>query len=169
MACRQTGFAMLAEGNVQEVMDLAAVAHLSAIKGRVPLHQLLRRLPHSHEIQKVAIWDYKDLAEMVDMDAVEAFRKRALNPEHPTMRGSHENGDIFFQHREASNPYYDALPDIVEEYMGKVNAKLGTNYQLFNYYGAPDADRVIISMGSICDVAEEVIDYLNAHARRSAW
>ena len=166
MACRQTGFAMLAEGNVQEVMDLAPVAHLSAIKGRVPFINFFDGFRTSHEIQKVAIWDYKDLAEMVDMDAVEAFRKRALNPEHPTMRGSHENGDIFFQHREAANKYYDALPGIVEEYMGKVNAKLGTNYQLFNYYGAPDADRVIIAMGSICDVAEEVIDYLNAHGEK---
>ena len=166
MACRQTGFAMLAEGNVQEVMDLAPVAHLSAIKGRVPFINFFDGFRTSHEIQKVAIWDYKDLAEMVDMDAVEAFRKRALNPEHPTMRGSHENGDIFFQHREAANKYYDALPEIVEEYMGKINAKLGTNYQLFNYYGAPDADRVIIAMGSICDVAEEVIDYLNAHGEK---
>ena len=166
MACRQTGFAMLAEGNVQEVMDLAPVAHLSAIKGRVPFINFFDGFRTSHEIQKVAIWDYKDLAEMVDMDAVEAFRKRALNPEHPTMRGSHENGDIFFQHREAANKYYDALPEIVEEYMGKVNAKLGTNYQLFNYYGAADADRVIIAMGSICDVAEEVIDYMNAHGEK---
>ena len=166
MACRQTGFAMLAEGNVQEVMDLAPVAHLSAIKGRVPFINFFDGFRTSHEIQKVAIWDYKDLAEMVDMDAVEAFRKRALNPEHPTMRGSHENGDIFFQHREASNKYYDALPEIVEEYMGKVNAKLGTDYQLFNYYGAADADRVIIAVGSICDVAEEVIDYLNAHGEK---
>ena len=166
MACRQTGFAMLAEGNVQEVMDLAPVAHLSAIKGRVPFINFFDGFRTSHEIQKVAIWDYKDLAEMVDMDAVEAFRKRALNPEHPTMRGSHENGDIFFQHREASNKYYDALPEIVEEYMGKVNAKLGTDYQLFNYYGAADADRVIIAMGSICDVSEEVIDYLNAHGEK---
>ena len=166
MACRQTGFAMLAEGTVQEVMDLAAVAHLSAIKGRVPFINFFDGFRTSHEIQKVAIWDYNDLAEMVDMDAVNAFRKRALNPEHPTMRGSHENGDIFFQHREAANEYYDALPDIVEEYMGKVNAKLGTNYQLFNYYGAADADRVIIAMGSICDVAEEVIDYLNAHGEK---
>ena len=166
MACRQTGFAMLAEGNVQEVMDLAPVAHLSAIKGRVPFINFFDGFRTSHEIQKVAIWDYKDLAEMVDMDAVEAFRKRALNPEHPTMRGSHENDDIFFQHREAANKYYDALPEIVEEYMGKINAKLGTNYQLFNYYGAPDADRVIIAMGSICDVAEEVIDYLNAHGEK---
>ena len=166
MACRQTGFAMLAEGNVQEVMDLAPVAHLSAIKGRVPFINFFDGFRTSHEIQKVAIWDYKDLAEMVDMDAVEAFRKRALNPERPTMRGSHENGDIFFQHREACNPYYDALPAIVEEYMGKVNEKLGTNYQLFNYYGAEDADRVIIAMGSICDVAEEVIDYLNANGQK---
>ena len=166
MACRQTGFAMLAEGNVQEVMDLAPVAHLSTIKGRVPFINFFDGFRTSHEIQKVAIWDYKDLAEMVDMDAVEAFRKRALNPEHPTMRGSHENGDIFFQHREAANKYYDALPEIVEEYMGKINAKLGTDYQLFNYYGAPDADRVIIAMGSICDVAEEVIDYLNAHGEK---
>ena len=166
MACRQTGFAMLAEGNVQEVMDLSPVAHLAAIKGRVPFINFFDGFRTSHEIQKVAIWDYKDLAEMVDMKSVEDFRKRALNPEHPTMRGSHENGDIFFQHREASNTYYDALPEIVEEYMGKVNAKLGTNYQLFNYYGAPDADRVIIAMGSICDVAEEVIDYLNAHGEK---
>ena len=166
MACRQTGFAMLAEGNVQEVMDLAPVAHLSAIKGRVPFINFFDGFRTSHEIQKVAMWDYKDLAEMVDMDAVEAFRKRALNPERPTMRGSHENGDIFFQHREACNPYYEALPEIVEEYMGKVNEKLGTNYQLFNYYGAPDADRVIIAMGSICDVAEEVIDYLNANGEK---
>ena len=166
MACRQTGFAMLCESNPQEVMDLGAVAHLAAIKGRVPFINFFDGFRTSHEIQKVAIWDYKDLAEMVDMDAVEAFRKRALNPEHPTMRGSHENGDIFFQHREAANKYYDAIPGIVEEYMGKVNAKLGTNYQLFNYYGAPDADRVIIAMGSICDVAEEVIDYLNAHGEK---
>ncbi len=166
MACRQTGFAMLAEGNVQEVMDLAPVAHLAAIKGRVPFINFFDGFRTSHEIQKVAIWDYKDLGEMVDMDAVKAFRARALNPEHPTMRGSHENGDIFFQHREACNKYYDALPEIVEEYMGKINAKLGTDYQLFNYYGAPDADRVIIAMGSICDVAEEVIDYLNAHGEK---
>ena len=166
MACRQTGFAMLAEGNVQEVMDLAPVAHLAAIKGRVPFINFFDGFRTSHEIQKVAIWDYKDLAEMVDMGAVAAFRARALNPEHPTMRGSHENGDIFFQHREAANKYYDALPEIVEEYMGKINAKLGTDYQLFNYYGAPDADRVIICMGSFCDVAEEVIDYMNAHGEK---
>ena len=144
MACRQTGFAMLCESNPQEVMDLGAVAHLAAIKGRVPFINFFDGFRTSHEIQKIAIWDNEDLADMVDMDAVEAFRKRALNPERPVMRGSHENGDIFFQHREAANKYYDALPEIVEEYMGKVNAKLGTDYQLFNYYGAPDADRVII-------------------------
>ena len=166
MACRQTGFAMLAEGNVQEVMDLAPVAHLAAIKGRVPFVNFFDGFRTSHEIQKVAIWDYEDLKEMCDMDAVNAFRKHALNPEHPNTRGSHENGDIFFQHREACNKYYDALPAIVEEYMGKINAKLGTDYQLFNYYGAPDADRVIIAMGSICDVAEEVIDYLNANGEK---
>jgi len=166
MACRQTGFAMLAEGNVQEVMDLGPVAHLAAIKGRVPFINFFDGFRTSHEIQKVAVWDYADLAEMVDMDAVTEFRARALNPEHPTMRGSHENGDIFFQHREACNPYYDALPEIVEEYMAKVNAKLGTDYQLFNYYGAADADRVIIAMGSLCDVAEEVIDYLNANGEK---
>ena len=166
MACRQTGFAMLAEGNVQEVMDLSAVAHLATLKSRVPFINFFDGFRTSHEIQKVAIWDYDDLKEMVDMDAVDAFRKRALNPDRPVMRGSHENGDVFFQHREASNKYYDAVPGIVEEYMGKVNAKLGTNYQLFNYYGAEDADRVIIAMGSICDVAEEVIDYLNAHGEK---
>ena len=166
MACRQTGFAMLAEGNVQEVMDLSPVAHLAAIKGRVPFLNFFDGFRTSHEIQKIAVWDYDDLAEMVDMDAVNAFRQRGLNPQHPQMRGSHENGDIFFQNREASNKYYDAVPDLVEEYMGKINAKLGTNYQLFNYSGAPDADSVIISMGSICDVAEEVIDYLNAHGEK---
>ena len=166
MACRQTGFAMLAETNPQEVMDLAAVAHLATIKSRVPFINFFDGFRTSHEIQKIEVWDYKDLAEMCDMDAVEAFRARALNPEHPVMRGSHENGDVFFQHREASNPYYEAVPAIVEEYMDKVNAKLGTDYKLFNYYGAPDADRVIIAMGSICDVAEEVIDYLTAKGEK---
>ena len=166
MACRQTGFAMLGEGNVQEVMDLAPVAHLAAIKGRVPFVNFFDGFRTSHEIQKIAVWDYEDLKEMCDMDAVKAFRDRALNPEHPTMRGSHENGDIFFQNREASNKYYEAIPEIVEEYMGKVNEKLGTDYQLFNYYGAPDADRVIVAMGSICDVAEEVIDYLTAKGEK---
>ena len=165
-ACRQTGFAMLAETNPQEVMDLGAVAHLATIKSRVPFINFFDGFRTSHEIQKIEVWDYEDLKEMCDMDAVEAFRKRALNPEHPTMRGSHENGDIFFQHREACNEYYNAVPAVVEEYMGKVNAKLGTNYQLFNYYGAPDADRVIVAMGSICDVAEEVIDYLTAKGEK---
>ena len=166
MACRQTGFAMLAETNPQEVMDLSAVAHLATIKSRVPFINFFDGFRTSHEIQKIQVWDYEDLKEMCDMDAVEAFRKRALNPEHAMMRGSHENGDVFFQHREAANKYYEAVPGIVEKYMGKVNAKLGTNYQLFNYYGAADADRVIIAMGSICDVAEEVIDYLNAHGEK---
>lgn len=135
-ACRQTGFAMLAETNPQEIMDLGAVAHLSAIKGRVPFLNFFDGFRTSHEIQKVAAWDYKDLADMLDMDAVQAFRNRALNPEHPVLHGSAENGDIFFQHREACNPYYDALPAIVEDYMNKVNEKLGTDYKLFNYYGA---------------------------------
>ena len=161
-ACRQTGFAMLAETNPQEIMDLGAVAHLATIKGRVPFINFFDGFRTSHEIQKIEVWDYKDLAEMVDMDAVAAFRARALNPDHPILRGSAENGDIFFQHREACNTYYNNLPAIVEEYMGKVNEKLGTDYKLFNYYGAPDADRVIVAMGSICDVAEEVIDYMNA-------
>ena len=165
-ACRQTGFAMLCETNVQEVMDLGAVAHLAAIEGRVPFINFFDGFRTSHEIQKIAIWDYDDLKEMVDMDAVDAFRKHSLNPERPAMRGSHENDDIFFQHREACNKYYNALPAIVEKYMGKVNEKLGTNYQLFNYYGAPDAERVIVAMGSINDVAEEVIDYLNAHGEK---
>ena len=166
MACRQTGFAMLAEGNVQEIMDLAPVAHLSAIKGRVPFLNFFDGFRTSHEVQKVACWDYADLADMCDMDAVQAFRDHSLNPERPSMRGSHENGDIFFQHREACNSFYDELPAIVEDYMHQINAKLGTNYELFNYYGAPDADRVIVAMGSFCDVAEEVIDYLNAHGEK---
>ena len=166
MACRQTGFAMLAEGNVQEIMDLAPVAHLSAIKGRVPFLNFFDGFRTSHEVQKVACWDYADLADMCDMDAVQAFRDHSLNPERPSMRGSHENGDIFFQHREACNSFYDELPAIVEDYMHQINAKLGTNYELFNYYGAPDADRVIVAMGSFCDVAEEVVDYLNAHGEK---
>ena len=165
-ACRQTGFAMLCETNVQEVMDLGAVAHLSAIEGRVPFINFFDGFRTSHEIQKVAIWDYEDLKEMCNMDAVEAFRKHSLNPERPAMRGSHENDDIFFQHREACNKYYQALPAVVEKYMNKVNEKLGTDYKLFNYYGAPDADRIIVAMGSINDVAEEVIDYLNAHGEK---
>ena len=166
MACRQTGFAMLCEGNVQEVMDLSPVAHLAALTGKVPFINFFDGFRTSHEIQKIAVWDYEDLKDMCDMDAVAEFRKHALNPEHPHMRGSHENGDIFFQHREACNKYYAALPAVVEQYMDKINAKLGTDYKLFNYYGHPEADRVIIAMGSICDVAEEVIDYLNAHGEK---
>ena len=166
MACRQTGFAMLCEGNVQEVMDLSPVAHLAALEGKVPFINFFDGFRTSHEIQKIAVWDYEDLKDMCDMDAVAEFRRHALNPEHPHMRGSHENGDIFFQHREACNQYYTALPAVVEKYMDKINAKLGTDYKLFNYYGPPDADRVIVAMGSICDVAEEVIDYLNAHGEK---
>ena len=166
MACRQTGFAMLAEGNVQEVMDLSPVAHLAAIEGKVPFLNFFDGFRTSHEIQKVAVWDFDDLADMVDMDAVQAFRDHALNPEHPHARGSHENGDVFFQHREACNGTYDALPAIVKAYMDKVNAKLGTSYHLFDYYGADDADRVVVCMGSFCDTLEEVIDYLNARGEK---
>ena len=165
-ACRQTGYAMLAESNPQEVMDLGAVAHLSTIKGRVPFINFFDGFRTSHEIQKIEVWDYKDLEEMVDKDAIAEFRSRSINPEHPVLRGSAENGDIFFQHREAGNKYYQELPAIVEEYMGKVNAKLGTDYKLFNYYGAPDAERVIVAMGSFCDVAEEVIDYMLAQGEK---
>ncbi len=165
-ACRQTGFAMLAESNPQEVMDLGAVAHLATIKSRVPFLNFFDGFRTSHEIQKIETWDYDDLKEMVDMDAVAAFRARAINPEHPVLRGSAENGDIFFQHRESCNPYYDALPAIVEDYMNKVNEKIGTDYKLFNYYGAPDAEKVIIAMGSICDVTEEVIDYMLAKGEK---
>ncbi|MEE8716718.1 MAG: pyruvate:ferredoxin (flavodoxin) oxidoreductase [Coriobacteriales bacterium] len=163
MACRQTGFAMLSEANVQEVMDLSAVAHLAAIKGQTPFLNFFDGFRTSHEIQKVAVWDYDDLADMCDFDAVRAFRDHALNPERPHMRGAHENGDVFFQNREACNARYAALPEIVEQCMAQVNAKIGTNYQLFNYYGDPQADRVIVCMGSFCDVIEEVVDYLNAH------
>ncbi len=165
-ACRQTGFAMLCETNVQEVMDLGAVAHLASIEGRVPFINFFDGFRTSHEIQKVAIWDYEDLKEMTNMEAIEEFRKHSLNPERPAMRGSHENDDIFFQHREACNKFYTALPAVVEKYMQKVNQKLGTDYQLFNYYGAPDAENIIVAMGSINDVAEEVIDYLNAHGEK---
>ena len=161
-ACRQTGFAMLAETNPQEVMDLSPVAHLAAIEGKVPFINFFDGFRTSHEIQKIEKWDYADLKEMCNMDAVKAFREHALNPEKPATRGSHENGDVFFQHREACNTVYNDLPKVVEKYMQKVNEKLGTDYDLFNYYGAPDADRVIVAMGSICDVAEEVIDYLTA-------
>ena len=161
-ACRQTGYAMLCSNNPQEIMDLAAVAHLSTIKGRVPFLHFFDGFRTSHEIQKIAVWDYEDLGEMLDWDAVEAFRRRALNPEHPVIRGTAQNDDIFFQAREACNTYYDAIPETVIEYMNKVNEKIGTNYKPFNYYGAPDADRVIVAMGSVCDCAEEVVDYLNA-------
>ena len=165
-ACRQTGFAMLAETNPQEIMDLGAVAHLSAIKGRVPFINFFDGFRTSHEIQKIQVWDYADLEEMLDKDAVAAFRNHALNPNRPALRGSAENGDIFFQHREACNKFYNALPAVVEEYMDKVNAKLGTNYKLFNYYGHPEAERVIVAMGSVCDVIEEVIDYLVAKGEK---
>ena len=165
-ACRQTGFAMLAETNAQEIMDLAPVAHLAALEGRVPFLNFFDGFRTSHEIQKIETWDYADLKEMMHMDALKAFRDNSLNPNHPVMRGSHENGDIFFQHRETCNPVYNALPEVVRKYMAKINVKLGTNYDLFNYYGAEDADRVIVAMGSICDVAEEVIDYLNARGEK---
>lgn len=161
-ACRQTGYAMLAESNPQEVMDLTPVAHLAAIKGRVPFVNFFDGFRTSHEVQKIEVWDPEDISTMVDQEALAGFRARALNPKHPTMRGSHQNGDIFFQNREASNKYYTAVPGIVEEYMNEVNKKLGTDYGLFNYYGAPNAERIIIAMGSLCDVAEEVIDYLTA-------
>ena len=165
-ACRQTGFAMLAETNPQEVMDLSPVAHLAAIDGKVPFINFFDGFRTSHEIQKIEKWDYEDLKEMCPMDKVEEFRAHSLNPNKPAMRGSHENGDVFFQHREACNTVYDELPEVVEKYMKKVNEKLGTNYDLFNYYGAPDADRVIVAMGSINDVAEEVIDYLTAKGEK---
>ncbi len=161
-ACRQTGAAMLCESSVQEVMDLTPVAHCAAIKGRLPFINFFDGFRTSHEIQKIEQWDYEDLKDMVDMDAIEAYRKDALNPNHPCQRGSAQNPDIFFQAREACNPYYDALPAIVQEYMDKVNAKIGTNYKLFNYYGAADAEKVIIAMGSVCDTIEETIDYLMA-------
>ena len=159
-ACRQTGCAMLCESSVQEVMDLTVVAHMASIKGKVPFINFFDGFRTSHEIQKIETWDYEELKEMVDMDAVDAFRKHALNPNHPCQRGSAQNPDIFFQAREACNPYYDALPAIVQEYMDKVNAKIGTDYKLFNYYGAADAEHIIISMGSVNDTIEETIDYM---------
>ena len=165
-ACRQTGFAMLCETNPQEVMDLSPVAHCAALEGKTPFLNFFDGFRTSHEIQKIEKWDYEDLKEMCPMDKVEEFRAHALNPNKPAMRGSHENGDVFFQHREACNTVYDELPEVVEKYMKKVNEKLGTNYDLFNYYGAPDADRVIVAMGSINDVAEEVIDYLTAKGEK---
>ena len=165
-ACRQTGFAMLCSTNPQEVMDLGTIAHLSTIKSRVPFLHFFDGFRTSHEIQKIETWDKADVAEMVDWDALDAFRNRAINPEHPVLRGSAQNPDIFFQAREACNTYYDAVPGIVEEYMDKVNAKIGTNYKLFNYYGAPDATKVIVAMGSVCDTIEETIDYLNAQGEK---
>ena len=161
-ACRQTGYAMLCANSPQEVMDLGAVAHLSAIKGRVPFLHFFDGFRTSHEIQKIEVWDYEDLGDLLDWDAVNEFRRRALNPEHPVLRGQAQNGDIFFQAREACNKYYDAVPEVVVDYMNKVNEKIGTDYKPFNYYGAPDADKVIIAMGSACETIEEVIDYLNA-------
>ena len=161
-ACRQTGAAMLCESSVQEVMDLTPVAHCAALKGKLPFINFFDGFRTSHEIQKIETWDYEDLKDLVDMDAVDEFRNHALNPNHPCQRGSAQNPDIFFQAREACNPYYDARPAIVQEYMDKVNAKIGTNYKLFNYYGAPDAEKVIIAMGSVCDTIEETIDYLAA-------
>ena len=165
-ACRQTGCAMLCESSVQEVMDLTPVAHCSAIKGKVPFINFFDGFRTSHEIQKIETWDYEDLKDMVDMDAVDEFRKHALNPNHPCQRGSAQNPDIFFQAREACNPYYDALPALVQEYMDKVNEKIGTNYKLFNYYGAEDAEHVIIAMGSACETIEETIDYLMAAGKK---
>ena len=165
-ACRQTGCAMLCESSVQEVMDLTPVAHCAAIKGRIPFINFFDGFRTSHEIQKIETWDYEDLKDMVDMDAVDAFRKHALNPNHPCQRGSAQNPDIFFQAREACNPFYDALPAVVQEYMDKVNEKIGTDYKLFNYYGAEDAEHIIIAMGSVNDTIEETIDYLAAAGKK---
>ena len=165
-ACRQTGAAMLCESSVQEVMDLTPVAHLAAIKGRLPFINFFDGFRTSHEIQKIEQWDYEDLKEMLDMDAVQEFKDSALNPNHPCQRGSAQNPDIFFQAREACNPYYDAMPAIVQEYMDKVNAKIGTNYKLFNYYGAEDAEHVVIAMGSVNDTIEETIDYMTAQGAK---
>ncbi|MGI5935296.1 MAG: pyruvate:ferredoxin (flavodoxin) oxidoreductase [Oscillospiraceae bacterium] len=165
-ACRQTGYAMLASNSPQEVMDLGAVAHLAAIKSRIPFLHFFDGFRTSHEMQKIEVWDYDDLASMVDWDAIKDFRKDAASPERPNLRGSNQNGDIFFQIREAANPRYDAIPAIVEEYMNMVNAKIGTNYKLFNYYGAPDAEYVLVAMGSVCEAAEEVVDYLRAKGEK---
>ncbi|MBQ5587807.1 MAG: pyruvate:ferredoxin (flavodoxin) oxidoreductase [Selenomonadales bacterium] len=166
MACRQTGFALLAESSVQEVMDLACVAHLAAIKGRVPFLNFFDGFRTSHEIQKVELMDYKDLEALLDKDAVDAFRKRALNPDHPVLRGTVQNPDIHFQQREVANKFYEALPDIVSDYMDEISKITGREYHPFNYYGAPDADRMIVAMGSICGVVEEIVDYLNAHGEK---
>ena len=165
-ACRQTGAAMLCESSVQEVMDLTPVAHCAAIKGKVPFINFFDGFRTSHEIQKIETWDYEDLKDLVDMDAVDAFRKHALNPNHPCQRGSAQNPDIFFQAREACNPYYDALPAIVQEYMDKVNAKIGTDYKLFNYYGAEDAEHIIIAMVLSAILSRRTIDYLMAAGQK---
>ncbi|MBR4808317.1 MAG: pyruvate:ferredoxin (flavodoxin) oxidoreductase, partial [Lachnospiraceae bacterium] len=165
-ACRQTGVAMLCESSVQEVMDLTPVAHCAAIEGRIPFINFFDGFRTSHEIQKIETWDYEDLKDLVNMDAINEYRKSALNPNHPCQRGSAQNPDIFFQAREACNGAYDALPDIVQKYMDKVNKKLGTDYKLFNYYGAKDADRIIIAMGSVCDTIDETIDYLVAKGEK---
>ena len=165
-ACRQTGCAMLCESSVQEVMDLTPVAHLAAIKGKIPFINFFDGFRTSHEIQKIETWDYADLKDMADFDAIAEFKKHALNPNHPCQRGSAQNPDIFFQAREACNPYYDAMPAIVQDYMDKVNEKIGTNYKLFNYYGAEDAEHVIVAMGSACDTIEETVDYLVAQGKK---
>ena len=166
MACRQTGYAMLCSANVQEVMDLGAVAHLSTLKSRVPFLHFFDGFRTSHEVQKIEVWDYEDLRDMLDMQDVADFRARALNPEHPVLRGSAENSDIFFQHREACNKYYNDAVAATEMYMNKVNEKIGTDYKLFNYYGAADADRVIVAMGSVCDTIKETVDFLNARGEK---
>ena len=165
-ACRQTGFAMLCTSNVQEVMDLGAVAHLAAIEGKIPFMHFFDGFRTSHEIQKIEIWDYEDLKDMCNMEAVDDFRRRALNPEHPAQKGTAQNADVFFQAREACNQVYDALPDVVEKYMNKVNEKIGTDYKLFNYHGAPDAESVVVAMGSVCDTIDETIDYLLARGEK---
>ena len=165
-ACRQTGFAMLCSSSVQEVMDLGAVAHLATIKGRVPVLHFFDGFRTSHEIQKIEMWDYDDLADMVDYEAIDKFRAECLNPEHPVLRGSAQNPDIFFQAREAANSTYNAFPAIVEDYMNQVNAKIGTDYKLFNYYGAEDAESVIIAMGSVCETIDETIDYLMKQGKK---
>ena len=159
-ACRQTGCAMLCESSVQEVMDLAPVAHLSAIKGKIPFINFFDGFRTSHEIQKIEVWENEDLVDLLDYDAIKDFRDHALNPNHPCEKGSAQNPDVFFQAREACNPFYDAMPAIVQEYMDKINAKIGTDYKLFNYYGAPDAEHIIIAMGSVNETIEETIDYL---------
>ena len=161
MACRQTGFAMLASGSVQEVMDLGGVAHLAALKGRVPFLHFFDGFRTSHEIQKIEVMDYEDLKSLVDWDAVKEFRDRALNPEHPVLRGTAQNGDIYFQGREASNKFYEEIPDIVADYMKEISKITGREYKPFNYYGAPDAKKVIVAMGSVCQALEETVDYLN--------